>query len=259
MTSILHKTSIFILSLFTFSCFSDHETQSKTSNKDSKATQIIEKALKTTNVGVLNNSRINFEFRDQKISYKNKDGNYIYTRTFPDTSGHQIIDTLTNNDFRRYKNDAKLSLSPKEKDNLSGGINSIIYFAFLPYRLQDPAVNYQYSGEVTIKDKDYHKIKVAFSEEGGGEDHDDIFFYYFDVDNYALHYLAYQYHTDGGGIRFRSAYNQRTVRGVFVQDYINYKADPSSTDFESIEKYYNSGELQELSRIELRNIEVLTE
>jgi len=66
-------------------------------------------------------------------------------------------------------------------------------------------------------------------------------------------YLAYSYHVNGGGVRFRSAYNSREVDGVRFQDYINYKHD-STTPVEEMDEYYLKGELKELSKIELRNI-----
>ncbi|WP_236979408.1 DUF6503 family protein [Membranihabitans maritimus] len=247
-----------IFPFFLFTCSTDTGSSRRPEqNSDSQAQEMINRALETTNVELLNNVKVSFEFRDQKVTYQNSEGNFEYTRVFPDTAGNEIIDTLTNNSFKRFKNGTQLQLTQEEKNNLSGGINSIIYFAFLPFRLQDPAVQSSYSGEVIIKKKKYHKVKVTFSKEGGGQDHDDTFYYYFDKDSYSLDYLAYQYHTDGGGVRFRTAYNPRSLQGILVQDYINYKGNPDSIDFDSIENYYNSGKLKELSKIELKNVSIL--
>ena len=64
-----------------------------------------------------------------------------------------------------------------------------------------------------------------------------------------MDYMAYLYHTDGGGLRFREAINQRRVEGVLVQDYINYKPADESIDINTIDELFEAGELEELSRI----------
>ena len=64
-----------------------------------------------------------------------------------------------------------------------------------------------------------------------------------------MDYLAYLYHTDGGGMRFREAINPRRVNGVLIQDYINFKPEDESMDINNISELYENGELEELSRI----------
>ena len=70
-----------------------------------------------------------------------------------------------------------------------------------------------------------------------------------------MDYLAYSYHTDGGGMRFRASYNVRTVGGIRFADYVNYEADPS-LQIETLDELFTEGKLKELSRIELVNIKV---
>ena len=60
-------------------------------------------------------------------------------------------------------------------DSYSASVNSVHYFAVLPYGLDGKAVNKTYVNKVDIKGKSYHKIKVTFNEEGGGEDFEDVF------------------------------------------------------------------------------------
>ena len=69
-------------------------------------------------------------------------------------------------------------------------------------------------------------------------------------------YLAYLYYTDGGGLRFRKAYNPRKVNGILFQDYVNYKPREDSATISEIEALYKQNALEELSRIELTNITV---
>ena len=134
-------------------------------------------------------------------------------------------------------------------------VNSVVYFALLPYGLNDQAVNKIYVGQSTIKDEVYHKIKVTFNQEGGGEDFQDVFIYWVGEDDHKVDYLAYSYETDGGGIRFREAYNERVINGVRFVDYVNYKPKDIQ-DLEVLDQEFEKGNLEELSKIELTDIKV---
>lgn len=243
--------------IFVFGFFSCGDNDAKKSlSKDDRAQELITNSIQAMGGDILDHANVTFDFRDQSVSYYNNKGIFRYTRTFPDTSGHIITDTLTNEDFIRYRDGKKLDLTSQEKSALEQGINSIIYFAFLPYRLNDHAVIKEYIGQVTIKGNAYKKVKITFQQEGGGADHNDVYYYYFDPEDYSLDYLSYDFHVNDGGIRFRSAYNERMVKGVTVRDYINYMVDPDSVDYSRIEDYYNEDKMKELSRIELKNVVV---
>lgn len=73
-----------------------------------------------------------------------------------------------------------------------------MYFAFLPLWLKDPAVIVEDQGRSVIKGKEYHKIRITFEQEGGGDDFEDVFLYWFDVKDYSMDYLAYKYFTGKG-------------------------------------------------------------
>ena len=112
----------------------------------------------------------------------------------------------------------------------------------------------KYKGEKDIKGKTYLEVQVTFKKENGGEDFDDIFLYWFDKEDQSLDYLAYLYHTDDGGIRFRETINQREVNGSIIQDYINFKPENKNIDINTIREIYNNGKLIELSRIINENV-----
>ena len=69
-----------------------------------------------------------------------------------------------------------------------------------------------------------------------------------------MNYMAYSYHTNDGGVRFRSAYNPRTVDGIRFQDYVNWEA-PIGTPLEELPKLYENGQLKELSKIETEAVQ----
>ena len=109
-----------------------------------------------------------------------------------------------------------------------------------------------------INGKSYHKIRVTFSQEGGGDDFDDVFIYWFDTENHQMDYLAYEYHTDGGGMRFREAFNPRIINGVLIQDYKNYKPrEKGSIPIENTAAAFQKDELELLSEIVLENVEIV--
>jgi len=69
-------------------------------------------------------------------------------------------------------------------------------------------------------------------------------------------YFAYSYLTDGGGVRFRKAINRRTIDNLLIQDYINYKAEDKNTPLNKMLSLFLEGKLNELSRIENKNVNV---
>lgn len=84
-------------------------------------------------------------------------------------------------------------------------VNSVHYFAYLPQGLNDKAVQKELLGEVVLKGEPYYKVRVTFAQEGGGNDYEDVFIYWFHKQKFTMDYLAYEFHVDGGGMRFREA------------------------------------------------------
>lgn len=201
------------------------------------------------------NAAVAFEFRKGQYTFKNDGGNYIYTSTKM-KDGQKIEDVLTNNSFTRHIDGVKQDLTPKKALSYGNTLNSVIYFAQLPYKLDDPSVTQKEKGTTTIKGQLYTVVEVSFAEEGGGTDHDDIYHYWVNQKTNLIDYLAYNFHVNGGGVRFRSAYNPRKVGGIHFQDYVNYKA-PKDTPLANLPALYEKGELKELSKIELENIRLL--
>ena len=197
-----------------------------------------------------------FDFRDKHYSMKRKLGEYIYTRAFTDSTG-SYYDELTNQGFKRLRNDTLVTLPEERTKAFTNSVNSVMYFALLPYGLNDPAVIKKLIGNTTLDGQAYHLIEVSFEQEGGGTDFEDKFLYWIHTSTYTIDYMAYSYQTNGGGLRFRKSYNPQVVGGIRFQDYINYKPkDEKNTKLLDLEALYAAEELEELSRIELKNIVV---
>jgi hypothetical protein len=217
---------------------------------------IIDQAIEKAGGSRFLTSTIEFDFRDRHYIAKRNQGMYSYQRIFIDTTNTTYHDFLSNDGFTRKVNDEIANLPDTTSAKYARSTNSVIYFALLPYGLNDDAVNKEYIGETIIEDQLYQKIKITFGEEGGGEDHDDVFIYWIHKEKSTVDYLGYSYHTDGGGVRFRKAIDPRMVDGILFQDYINYKPKDESIAVEKMEALFVANELEELSRIELKNIQV---
>ncbi|MEP0985668.1 DUF6503 family protein [Ekhidna sp.] len=223
------------------------------------AQDIVDKAIETSGTQKLNDATASFIFRDIRYTYNSENRKYAYTRIQTDSLGNEVKDVLTNQGLVRFINGQKSDISEEKRTAYTSSVNSVIYFAFLPKSLNDDAVNKSLEGTIEIDGKNYYKIKVTFDVEGGGEDFDDIFYYWFDAEDYSMDYLAYSYveEDEGRGLRFRVAYNSRKVNGVTVQDYKNLKPKiKDSVPLEEIDQAYLDGKLTELSLIELKNMSI---
>ncbi|PQJ23409.1 DUF6503 family protein [Tenacibaculum sp. SG-28] len=239
------KYYLLIAVVFLYSCKPKYDAQ-----------VIVDKSIENTGLYKVRNAKISFNFRNKKYTANRNNGVFTLTRSFYKDSIF-LEDELTNSGFQRKTNGTVISLSDKEINQLSNAVNSVHYFSILPYGLNDPAVKKELLGTVVIKGKSYYKIKVTFAKEGGGDDHDDVFLYWFAEDTFKLEYLAYQYHTNGGGIRFRDVKKEHINNGIRLVDYNNYKPKNNDVDFLSIDRLYEDEKLVKLSEIILTDIKIV--
>ena len=249
LTPIIKNWGFFgVLLLFVWSC----ENKASSSQKKTpthKGQEVIDQAIIAHGQHLFENATLSFLFRDKQYSARRSDAEYIYTRSFKDGSA-LIEDMLINStDFSRKKNGVSIEIEKKWAEKYSKSINSVLYFFQLPYLLNDPAVKKIDQGIKQIKGENYYQIKVSFQIENGGEDFEDEYLYWIDVNTFEIDYLAYNYITDGGGVRFRSAINKRRVNGLLVQDYINYAPLNKKIPLSSLITEFEKGALIERSRI----------
>jgi uncharacterized protein DUF6503 len=201
------------------------------------------------------NSTVEFDFRKKHYLAKYHNYRFQLSRTFSDSAG-QIVDELTNDGFTRTLNDSLVVVDKEWTGKYSRSVNSVVYFFRIPFILKDEAVKPELLGSSTIRGETYYKIRVSFSEEGGGDDFDDSFIYWVNQDNFHIDYFAYSYSTDGGGKRFREAINPRTVNGLYTVDYVNYKPKDMEVAIENYDQYFLEDGMKELSRIENKNVSI---
>ncbi|MDO6470811.1 DUF6503 family protein [Maribacter sp. 1_MG-2023] len=235
---------------------SEGQSEKSTQELDKESAEaIVQNAIKAHGGSLYDSANYEFVFRDKVYMFNNADGSN-YRVNFKDSLGNKIEDNFKNGSFSRTINDKIVDLSEKDISIHSNALNSVIYFATLPHKLNDKAVHKENVGETVIKGEDYDVIRVTFGKEGGGKDHDDIFMYWVNRKSNYINYLAYSYSTNDGGVRFRSAYNPRTVDGIRFQDYINWTA-PVGTPLKELPALFEKEELKELSRIETEDVRTL--
>ena len=258
---------ISVLLIVTLNSCDSPEVEDQQQNREVQKTEDVELSTRVTPQKIvaesytqhgcerINSASISFDFRSTLFEYIHTDSGLVRSRSFIDSTGNKIKDVWSRNGLKRLINDSQIELSTEKQSAYQSTINSVFYFAFLPKSLKDPAVNLEYLDTAIISDQPYHKIRVTFDEEGGGEDHEDVFIYWFNIEDVTMDYLAYSYIENGGGMRFRSFTNRQEIDGIVFQDYINF-APPEGADLVNLDQLYEEGKLKQVSIIELENIEV---
>ncbi len=225
------------------------------SKKELTANEIINTSITNSGAFKIANSKITFKFRDKEYAALRKDGNFKLFRNYVKDS-IAIDEVLTNDGYERLINGQAVKIADAMVSKYSNAINSVHYFSVLPYGLNDNAVRKKLLPSSTIKGKGYYKIEITFSENGGGEDFEDVFIYWIGKEDFLIDYLAYSYHTNGGGKRFRVLKEQCNKNGIRFVDYHNYKPLTKSNSLINIDKAFENNQLKKVSEIILEDIKV---
>lgn len=235
--------SIFVL----FSC----QRNEKKRMLDAQA--IVDSSIAVSGGDLYTSENIAFRFREIDYAMRQSPGKRVLERKIATDTGI-IVDRRTNNSFTRLLEGVGVPVSDSMARVYSNSINSVHYFAYLPFGLNDPAVNKKLLGEVSMKGQGYYKVRITFDREGGGDDFDDIYYYWFNKKTLKPDYLAYSFHVNGGGQRFRVAYNERYRSGIRFVDYENYKNADTIVPLVKIDSLYMADKLELLSKIVLEDI-----
>lgn len=223
--------------------------------KQITAEEIINKTIENAGGEKYQRATVEFKFRDHFYKSIRKSGEFYLERTKTDSLG-TVRDVVSNTGYRRFINDTISKVPDSMATRYASSVNSVHYFAHLPYALNDRAVYKQLAGEAEINGEPYHQLKITFQQEGGGVDHHDEFMYWIHKENYTIDYLAYKFLVNDGGIRFRVAFNPRIIEGIRFVDYHNYTIEDFNTDLAELDELYEAGELKMLSTIETEIINV---
>ncbi|MFS4491498.1 DUF6503 family protein [Maribacter sp. 2308TA10-17] len=245
----MKKVTFVLLTLIALSCKDE-------SKKALSAQEIIDKSIEVSGgVTLYENSTISFNFRDRDYISEMK-GKRKTLKRIQKNDTINLLDVLSPYGFTRHQNDTLVTLQDSLVTKYGNSVNSVHYFSKIPYGLNDPAVHKELLGETEIKGTLYYKLKVTFDQEGGGDDFDDTYVYFFNKSTFKADYLAYDFHVNGGGMRFREAYNERYVNGIRFVDYNNMKPMDEGASVLQVDSLFNNDRLKPLSKIELENVKV---
>lgn len=219
--------------------------------KELTAQEIIDKSILASGTDKITNSEVSFIFRNKEYKAIREKGNFELSRSFD-----SITDVLNNKGFTRFINKKKVQLEDTIASKYLNSVNSVHYFSVLPFGLNDKAVHKKLLPSATVKDRAYYKIEITFSEDGGGEDFEDVFIYWVAKNDFLIDYLAYSYHTNGGGKRFRVLKEQCTIQGIRFVDYHNYKPKNKNIELTNLDKTFENNQLEKVSEIVLEDIQV---
>jgi hypothetical protein len=219
------------------------------------ADEIINKTIAEAGGDNYKKATIDFKFRENEYKSVRNGGEFILEREIKD-SLDTIRDVVSNTGYKRFLNDSMVTVPDSMVVKYTGSINSVHYFAHLPYGLNDKAVNKKMVGDAEIKGMPYYQLKVTFSQDGGGTDHHDEFLYWIHKENFTIDYLAYKFHINEGGLRFREAFNPRVIEGIRFVDYKNYTQEDFNTDLCQLDELFEEGKLELLSTIKTEDVHV---
>ena len=217
------------------------------------ANKIIRKSVAFYGMNKLDGKTISFDFREKHFTIKFDGDDFSYQSTFKNDSLGSIKDQLTNKGFVREQNGLAVALTAKDSTKYVESLNSVVYFAFLPLKLQDDAVNSSFLKTVQVNGKSYHQIEVSFDADNGGSHHTDVFYFWFDAEDSSMDYFAYS----EGGNRFRASSGTVKSNGLALQNYTNL--ENKSVDKTPLSDYhvlYEQDKLSVLSSIVLKNLSV---
>lgn len=230
-------------------------TSCQNENEQLTADEIINKTIATAGGDIYKKATIEFKFRENQYKSVRNGGEFLLEREIKD-SLEIMRDVISNTGYQRFMNDSLITVPDSMVVKYTGSINSVHYFAHLPYGLNDKAVNKELVGDAEIKGMPYFQLKVTFSQDGGGTDHHDEFLYWIHKENFTIDYLAYKFHVNEGGLRFREAYNPRIIEGIRFVDYKNYTQEDFNTDLCQLDELFEEGKLKMISKIETEDVHV---
>jgi len=244
----MYQSNLFIVLILLLGLWSPDQSSDK-------AQELIDAAIAAHGSDLLVHSVVDFNFRGHSYHVEKDGWRYEAKRSFTDDAGQVIEDRHDKKGIFRKINGSPIDLDEKTRGAIETAMNSVVYFAYLPLKLNDPAVQKEYAGKGEIDGEVKERVKVTFEKEGGGKDHEDVFMFWFDPISNQMTHLAYYFHVNGGGARFREAVNTRRVGGVLFSDYLNFSAD-LGMDLEKFESAEYRTQSSLLSTIELENIKL---
>ncbi|WP_081209212.1 DUF6503 family protein [Salegentibacter sediminis] len=246
---------VFLLLILIFFISCEDEEKNQSSQETQKIEEIIEKTIETAGGENYTRATITFNFRDRTYKSMRRGMEFSLERQFAEASD-SIRDVVSNSGFHRYVNDSIRVIPDSLVARFNKEIKTVNYFAHLPYGLDHRGLVKELVGEAQIKGEPYFQLKMLFGQGASGVVGHDEFIYWIHKEDFTLDYLAYKFVEDEDGIRFRAAYNPRSIKGIRFVDYKNYTYHDPDTKLSELDELYEADQLELLSTIETEILEV---
>jgi len=181
-------------------------------------------------------------------------GLYRHRVAGPVRAGHRDVE-VTNDTLRHWQDGVEVELTAADEQRLRDWAAARIYFALLPYRLNDPSVRQLDQGLEQWGERVLHRVKVTFRA-GSSTDAEDEFLYWFDPETARLEQFAYSFQGSPGGLRFRPLLNYRRVGGILFFDQENLGIDADGLSIDLVDPEYVERSMRPISTVRLEDITV---
>lgn len=219
------------------------------------AADLVARSIEHHGGEIYENSEISFRICSKGGCYdvvsRQIGGLYSHTVTGPD--GRCV--RASNDDVSMWREGEKVAVSPGDEQRLRNWVSARIYFALLPYRLQDPSVRLEDMGTEAWDGETLRKVRVTF-ESGSSTSADDVFLHWFDPETARLVQFAYSFGGDPGGLRFRELFDYRRVGGVLVFDQRNLGVEGDGLAVDMLTPEFVRNEMPEVSVVRLEGVGV---
>ncbi len=183
------------------------------------------------------------------------DGGLFDHRVSGPYRGGQRTVRITNDSVSLESNGVPEPVPPEATQALRDWVMARVYFAFLPYRLDDPDVRYRDLGVERWRGRPLHRVKIGFAA-GSSTDADDEYLYWFDPETARLEQFAYSFAGDPGGLRFRRLSNYRRVGGILFFDQENLGVEGPGLGVDQIAPGFVRDRMRPVSEVTLRDVRV---
>jgi len=180
------------------------------------------------------------------------DGDQYEYEVSREEKGHTKSALLTNQSAERFEDGKPLLAEPRA---VQDWVMARVYFAFLPYRLNDPSVYKQDLGLEDWEGRSLHKVKITFAP-GSSTDAQDEYLYWLDPETGRVEQFAYSYDTSTKGLRFRRGINYRREGGILFFDQENYGAEGKRLSVDQITPEFVAKKMRLVSTVTLENVVV---